>query len=186
MPTTSDLKTGMVIRFNGVPHRVVEFQHVSPGNWRAFVRMKLKNMETGRVLEDRVRAGSEIEQVWVERRPVQYLYHDAETYYFMDTETFEQIEVPADDIGAPAAFLKEGTTVDILFADNKIMGVELPGTVTLEVIDAAMAVRGDTATDVRKQVTLETGAVIQAPAFVNKGDRVKVDTRTGEYLERAK
>ena len=187
MATTSDLRTGMTIRYNGVLHRVVEFQHISPGTWRAFVRMKLKNVETGRVIEDRVRAGSDIDIVWVDKRTMQFLYRSGDSYTFMDTETFDQIEIPEDTIGDAARFLKEGETADVLFFDNnKIMGVEIATSVALEVVEAATAVRGDTATDIRKPVTLETGAVVQVPAFVNKGDLVRVDTRTGEYLERVK
>jgi elongation factor P len=187
MATTSDLRTGVIIRYNGALHQVVEFQHVAPGNWRAFVRMKLKNMQNGKVIEDRVRAGSDIDIVRVEKRAMQYLYRDGDTYYFMDTETFEQIEIREEQIGDPARFMKESEMVDVLFFDdNQIMGVEVPFFVTLKVVEAATALRGDTATSVTKPVTLETGAVIHVPAFVNEGDMVRVDTRTGEYIERVK
>ncbi|HEY3230029.1 MAG TPA: elongation factor P [Roseiflexaceae bacterium] len=187
MATTSDLRTGIIIRYNGTLHRVEEFQHVAPGNWRAFVRMKLKNMQNGKVIEDRVRAGSDIEIVRVEKRTMQFLYRDGEIYHFMDTESFEQIEIPEDAIGAPAKFLKDGEMADVLFFDdNKIMGVEVPFFVTLKVVEASTALRGDTATNVTKPVTLETGAVVHVPAFVNEGDLIRVDTRSGEYIERAK
>jgi len=187
MATTSDLRTNMIIRYDGQLHRVVEFYHHAPGNWRAMVIMKLKNLETGKTIEERVRAGSEIEIVRVEKRPMQFLYRDGTVYHFMDTETFEQIEVPEEMIGEPAKFLKENEMADILFYDeNKILGVEPPLFVTLQVTEASVAVRGDTATNVNKQVTLETGAVISVPAFVNQGDYVRVDTRTGEYIERIK
>lgn len=187
MATTSDLRNGIIIRYNGQLHRVVEFHHHAPGNWRAMVIMKLKNMQTGKTFEDRVRAGSEIEIVRVDKRPMQFLYRDGDIFHFMDTETFEQIEVTEDTIGEPAKFLKDGEMADILFFDeNQIMGVEVPFFVTLKVTQASTAVRGDTATNITKPVTLETGAVIQVPAFVNEGDMVRVDTRTGEYLERAK
>ena len=186
MATTSDLRTGMIIRYKGMLHRVLEFHHHAPGNWRAMVIMKLKNVQTGGVIEDRVRAGSDIEIVRVEKRPMQFLYRDGETYHFMDTETFEQIEIPEDTIGEPAHFLKEGEQADILFFDdNQILGVEVPFFVELKVTEAAIAVRGDTATSITKPVTLETGAVIQVPAFVNEGDVVRVDTRTGEYISRS-
>ena len=187
MATTSDLRTGIIIRYNGQLHRVVEFHHHAPGNWRAMVIMKLKNIQTGKTFEDRVRAGADIEIVRVEKRPMQFLYRDGETFHFMDTETFEQLEVAEDMIGDPAKFLKDGETADILFFDdNKIMGVEVPFFVTLQVTEASTAVRGDTATNITKPVTLETGAVVQVPAFVNEGDMIRIDTRTGEYLERAK
>lgn len=147
MATTSDLRTNMIIRYNGQLHRVTEFYHHAPGNWRAMVIMKLKNIETGKTIEERVRAGSEIEIVRVEKRPMQFLYREGDVYHFMDTETFEQIEVAEDMIGAPAKFLKENEMADILFYDdNKILGVEPPLFVTLQVTEASVAVRGDTAT----------------------------------------
>jgi elongation factor P len=187
MATTSDLRTGIIIRYNGALHRVVEFHHHAPGNWRAMVIMKLKNMQTGKVIEDRVRAGSDIEIVRVDKRSMQYLYREGDSYHFMDTETFEQIEISGDVIGDPAKFMKESEMVDVLFFDdNQIMGVEVPFFVALKVIEATTAVRGDTATNITKPVTLETGAVVQVPAFVNEGDMIRVDTRTGEYIERVK
>lgn len=187
MATTSDLRTNIIIRYNGQLHRVVEFHHHAPGNWRAMVIMKLKNLQTGKTIEDRVRAGSEIEIVRVDKRPMQFLYRDGDTFHFMDTETFEQIEVNEETIGEPAKFLKDGEMADILFYDdNQILGVEVPFFVNLVVTEASVAVRGDTATNVTKPVTLETGAMIQVPAFINEGDLIRVDTRTGEYLERAK
>jgi elongation factor P len=187
MATTQDLRTNIIIRYNGVLHRVVEFHHHAPGNWRAMVILKLKNVQTGKVIEDRVRAGSDIEIVRVDKRPMQFLYRDGDTYHFMDNETFEQIEMPEDTIGDPAKFLKDGEMADILFFDdNQILGVEVPFFVALKVTEAATALRGDTATNVTKGVTLETGAVVQVPAFVNEGDTIRVDTRTGEYIERVK
>ncbi len=187
MATTSDLRTNIIIRYNGQLHRVVEFHHHAPGNWRAMVMMKLKNIQTGKTIEDRVRAGAEIEIVRVDKRPMQFLYRDGETFHFMDTESFEQLEIAQDLIGEPANFLKDGEMADVLFFDdNKIMGIEVPFFVTLKVTEASTALRGDTATNITKPVTLETGAVVQVPAFVNEGDLISVDTRTGEYLERAK
>jgi len=187
MATTSDLRTGIIIRYNGALYQVVEFQHVAPGNWRAFVRMKLKSMQSGKTIEDRVRAGSDIDIVRVEKRPMQFLYRDGDSYHVMDNENFEQIEIPGETIGDPARFLKENDMVDVLFFDdNQIMGVEVPVFATLKVTEATVALRGDTATNVNKSVTLETGGVVQVPAFVNEGDLVRVDTRTGQYIERLK
>ena len=187
MATTSDLRTGIIIRYNGVLHRVVDFHHHAPGNWRAMVILKLKNMQTNKVIEDRVRAGSDIEIVRVDKRPMQYLYRDGDSYHFMDNETFEQIEIPGDTIGEPAQFLKESDMADVLFFDeNQILGVEVALFVALKVTEASTAVRGDTATNITKPVTVETGAVVQVPAFVNEGDTIRVDTRTGEYIERVK
>jgi elongation factor P len=185
MATTSDLRNGIIIRWNNQLHRVVEFHHHAPGNWRAMVILKLKNMNTGKTIEERVRAGEDIEIVRVEKRDMQFLYRDGQTYHFMDNETYEQLEVAEDTIGDAAKFLKDTEMASILFYDeNQILGVEVPVHVVLEVVEASIAVRGDTATNVLKQVTLETGAVIQVPAFVNQGDRVKVDTRSGQYIER--
>lgn len=187
MATTSDLRTNIIIRHNGQLHRVTEFHHHAPGNWRAMVIMKLKNIQTGKTIEERVRAGSDIEVVRVDKRPMQFLYREGDSYHFMDTETFEQIEIAEGEIGEAAQFLKDSEMVDVLFFDeNQIMGVEVPLFVSLQVTEAAVALRGDTATNVNKTVTLETGAQVQVPAFVNEGDTIKIDTRTGAYIERVK
>ncbi len=186
--TTSDLRNGMVIRYNGELYQVVEFQHVSPGNWRAFVRMKLKGLTTGKVIEDRVRAGSDIEIVRIEHRPMQFLYADGDSFVFMDNETFEQLSVTADMVGDNARFLKDNETANLVFDDdtNTLLGVELPTFVVLTVVETTTAVRGDTATDISKPATLETGAIINVPGFVNEGDLIKIDTRTGAYMERVR
>lgn len=184
--TTSDLRNGMVIRYNNELYQVVEFQHVAPGNWRAFVRMKLKSLQSGKVIEDRVRAGSDIEIVRIERRPMQYLYREGEAFVFMDNETFDQLPVASDLVGDQAQFMKENETVELVFDDERedLLSVELPIFVELAVTETTMAVRGDTATSVNKPATLETGAVITVPGFINEGDILKVDTRTGTYIER--
>lgn len=186
MATTSDFRPGMVIRWNNELWTIVEFQHVNPGNWRAFVRTKLKNMKTGRVLENRFRAGESVDEVRVERRQFQYLYRDGADYVFMDNETFEQINVSPDLIGEGQNYLKEGTVIDILFDDTKIVAIELPIFVTLEVVQTEPGVKGDTVSNVLKPAVVETGAIISVPLFINEGDKIKVDTRTGEYVERVK
>ncbi len=187
MATTSDLRTGIIIRYNGTLHRVTEFHHHAPGNWRAMVMLKLKNVATGKTIEDRVRAGADIEIVRVDKRTMQFLYREGDSYHFMDTETYDQMEISEDTIGDGARFLKENDMADVLFYDdNQILGVEVPLFVELEVTEASIALRGDTATNVNKQVTLETGATISVPAFVTQGDRLKIDTRTGSYIERVK
>lgn len=186
MPTTSDLRRGMLIRYNGQIYRVIEYQHIAPGNWRAMVRMKLKNFESGKVIEDRVRAGSDIEVISTETREATYLYKDGNNYYFMDTTDFEQIALPEDIVGDEMKWVKENDPVMLLVQDTgKILDVEVPNFVTLKVIQAESVVRGDTASNVMKNVTLETGAVVQVPAFIKEGDTLRIDTRTGEYLERA-
>ncbi len=187
MATTSDLRTGIVIRWNGQLHRVTDFHHHAPGNWRAMVIMKMKNVATGKTIEERVRAGEEIDLVRIDKRGMQYLYREGETMHFMDTESFEQLEIDESVIGEGSEFLKENEMVDILFYDeDKIMGVELPVFAILTVTESSVAVRGDTATNVLKSVTVETGAVVQVPGFINEGDILKIDTRTGQYIERVK
>ncbi len=185
MATTSDLRKGMLIRYNGSIHRVIEYQHIAPGNWRAMVRMKLKNFESGKVIEDRVRAGDDIDVVQTETRTVTYLYNDGAACHFMDTENFDQIELPAERVEEQMNWVRENDTVTLLLQDNgEVLDVEVPTFVTLRVVQADVSVRGDTATNVLKSVTMETGATLKAPAFVKEGDMIKIDTRSGEYVER--
>ncbi|HEY6409467.1 MAG TPA: elongation factor P [Ktedonobacteraceae bacterium] len=184
--TTADFRNGMVIRYNGELYNVVEFHHVSPGNWRAFVRVRLKNVKNGRILEQRFRAGEEIDDVRVEHQDWQFLYIDGEDYIFMNTETFDQQPVPKEMLGDAVPFLKEQDIVELLVDGENIVSVELPNFLELKVESAEPGVRGDTANNVTKPATLETGAVINVPLFVNPGDRVRVDTRTGQYVERVK
>ncbi len=176
----------MLIRYNGQIVRVVEYQHIAPGNWRAMVRMKLKNFETGKVIEDRVRAGSDIDVINTETREATYLYKDGSNYHFMDTADYEQIMLPEEIVGSQMIWVKENDNVALLVQDNgKILDVEVPNFVTLKVVQADNVVRGDTANNVLKSVTLETGAVVQVPAFIKEGDVLRIDTRDGQYLERA-
>ena len=184
--TTADFRNGMVIRYNGELYTVTEFHHVSPGNWRAFVRVRLKNLKTGRVLEQRFRAGEEIEEVRVEHQNWQFLYVDGDDYIFMNTETFDQQPVPKEMLGDALPFLKEKDIVDMLVVGENIIAVELPNFLELKVESAEPGVRGDTANNVTKPATLETGAIINVPLFVNPGDKIRVDTRSGQYVERVK
>jgi elongation factor P len=184
--TTADFRNGMVIRYNGELYIVTEFHHVSPGNWRAFVRVRLKNVKTGRVIDQRFRAGEEIEEVRVEHQNWQYLYDDGSDLIFMNTETFDQQPVPRDMLGSAMQFLKEGDTVELLVDDENIVSVEMPNFVELRVESAEPGVRGDTANNVTKPATLENGTTLNVPLFVNPGDKVRVDTRTGQYVERVR
>jgi len=184
--TTADFRNGMVIRYNGELYTVTEFHHVSPGNWRAFVRVRLKNLKNGRVLEQRFRAGEEIEEVRVEHQNWQFLYVDGDDYIFMNTETFDQQPVPKEMLGNAVQFLKEQDVVELLVDGENIIAVELPNFLELKVESAELGVRGDTANNVTKPATLETGAVINVPLFVNPGDKIRIDTRTGQYVERVK
>lgn len=186
--TTADFRNGMVIRYNGELNTVVEFHHVSPGNWRAFVRVRLKSLKTGRVIEQRFRAGEDIDEVRVEHQDWQFLYVDGDDYIFMNTETFDQQPLPKAMLGDAIRFLKEQDTVELLVDSETetIVAVELPNFLELEVVSAEPGVRGDTANNVTKPATLETGTVINVPLFVNPGERIKIDTRTGQYVERVK
>lgn len=176
----------MVIKYNNDLWTVVEFQHVNPGNWRAFVRTKLKNLKSGKVVENRFRAGEAIEPIRIERKEFQYLYHDGSGYVFMDKDTYEQTIVQPEQIGEGAKFLRDGESIEILFNGTDITGVELPITVELRVVETVPGVRGDSANAGTKPAQLETGATVNVPLFINEGDVLKIDTRTGDYIERVK
>lgn len=187
MATTADFRNGMCLEFNDEPWLLVSFQHVKPGKGGAFVRTKLKNLLTGNVLEHTFNSGVKIKPVRVERRPYQFLYKDDNGYNFMQTETFEQVSIEESVINSPQ-FLKEGNVVEVLFhADGDYpLTCDLPVTVVLEVEYTEPGVKGDTSTNTLKPARLETGAEVKVPLFINTADKIKVDTRTGEYLERAK
>jgi elongation factor P len=186
MASTSDFRPGLTIRMDGELWTVVEFQHVNPGNWRAFVRAKLKSLKSGKVVETRFRAGEAVEVIRIETKEFQYLYHDGSSYVFMDKETYDQINVDAATIGKGADFLKETETVEIMFNGSDIVALEIPITVQLKVIETVPGVRGDTATGAQKPAKMETGVTVNVPLFINEGDLIKVDTRTGDYIERVK
>ncbi|MGZ3616483.1 MAG: elongation factor P [Ktedonobacteraceae bacterium] len=186
--TTADFYNGMVIRYNNDLCTVTEFHHVSPGNWRAFVRVNLKNIRTGRVIEQRFRAGEEIDNVRVEHQDWQFLYIDGDDYVFMNTETFDQQPIAKEMLGDAVRFLKEGDIVELLVDSETetIVAAELPNFLELTVESAEPGIRGDTANNVTKPATLETGTVINVPLFVNPGDKIRIDTRTSQYVSRVK
>ena len=186
MATTSDFRAGLTIRYNNDLWTIVEFQHVNPGNWRAFVRAKMKNIKTGRVIENRFRAGEDVDVVRIEMRAYQYLYRDGEMLMFMENETFEQIQIPEEVVGEGSKFLKENETVQISFNGTEIIGVEIPIFVNLKVVETEPGLKGDSVNNVMKAAKMETGAVVNVPLFVNEGEVLKVDTRTGGYVERVK
>lgn len=186
MATTSDFRTGMTIRLGGELYSIVEFQHVNPGNWRAFVRTRLKNLKTGRVIENRFRAGEEVEIIRVEHKEYQYLYREGTSFVFMDQETYDQVSLEEDILGEGRYYLKEGEVVKILFTGAEPIGVEFPTSVDLRVAETVPGVKGNTATGGSKPARLETGATINVPLFINQGDIIRVDTRKGEYVERVK
>lgn len=186
MATTADLRVGAVLRFNGDACLVLESEHRTPGNLRAFYQVKMRNLRSGKTFEQRFRSGETIDLLRVERRDYQYLYKDGESFIFMNPETYDQFPVSEAALGDQARFLKEGDNVQIAFNDTEIVSAELPSHVNLVVTYTEPGVRGDTATNVTKPATLETGAIIQVPIFVNEGDKLRIDTRTGSYIERVK
>jgi elongation factor P len=183
--STNDLKNGMTLDLPEGLFTVVEFQHVKPGKGGAFVRTKLKNVRTGAVLDRTYRADEKLEQAIIDKRDMQFLYRDGTQYVFMDTSSYEQLDVPAESLGDVASYLKEGDTANLQLYNGEIVGVDLPAAVELTVAETEPGIQGDRVSGARKPATLQTGLVVQVPLFVNPGDVVKVDTRTGEYLTRA-
>jgi elongation factor P len=184
MPTTNDLKNGMTLNIDGALMNVVDFQHVKPGKGGAFVRTRLKNVRTGRVLDKTFRADEPVEVAILEKRQMQFLYRDDVGFHFMDTENYDQVAVDAEAVGDTASYMVEGSTPYVTFHDGTALGVELPASVELTVSETEPGVKGDRVSGATKPATVETGAVVQVPLFVETGDRVKVDTRTGAYLTR--
>jgi elongation factor P len=183
--STNDLKNGMTLDLPEGLLSVVEFQHVKPGKGGAFVRTKLKNLRTGAVLDRTYRADEKLEQAVIDKREMQFLYVDGDQDVFMDTETYDQLPTPRQALGDAAKYLKQGDSVVLQMYADEIVGVDLPAAVELTVTETEPGLQGDRVSGARKPATLETGLQLQVPLFVNQGDRVKVDTRSGEYLTRA-
>jgi len=181
--STAEFRKGLRIVFDGEPYTIVDFQHVKPGKGGAFVRTKLKHMRQGRVIDNTFRSGEKVELVDFEDKHMQFLYKD-DRFHFMDMETYDQVSLSEDEVGDAAIYLKENTEVEVLYIDGSPVSLELPNFIELAVARTDPGVRGDTAQGGTKPATLETGAVVQVPLFLNEGDIVKVDTRTGEYLGR--
>ena len=186
MADTSDLRNGLIIKFKNDLYTVIAFQHVKPGKGGAFVRTMVKNLRTGKVLDNTFRSGETIEIVRVERRKYQYLYREGEFLVCMDNDTYEQINIPAVLFGDGVAYLKEAEEVELLFNGTEIINVDIPIFVNLKVVETEPGFRGDTATGAVKPAKLETGASINVPLFINVNDVLRVDTRTGGYMERVK
>ncbi len=184
MASVSDFRNGMAIRHNGEIWTVTEFQHVKPGKGQAFIRTKLKQLKSGKVVEHTFRLSDSIEEVRLEGKDMQYLYSAGDELCLMDTETYEQINIPKDMLGDSVRFLKEGNSVHVQFLEGTPVTASLPLFIELEVSEAPPGVKGDTVSNVQKQVTLETGAEIQVPLFIKAGDVIKIDTRDGKYIER--
>ena len=186
MISAGDFRNGLCFEMDGQVYQVVEFQHVKPGKGAAFVRTKYKNVKTGSVVERSFNPNEKFEQAQLERRDMQYIYADGDLYYFMDTDTYEQTPIHSDKIGDGTKFLKEEMICKVVsYKGDIFQQVELPITVELEITECEPGVRGDTTNNANKYATLETGAVVKVPLFVNQGEKIRVDTRTGEYLERA-
>jgi elongation factor P len=182
--STAEFRKGLKIELDGQPYNIVEFQHVKPGKGGAFVRTKLKHLRLGRVVDRTFRAGEKVGLVDYEQRSMQYLYKD-DNFHFMNLETYEQIALDADVVGEAASWLKETMEVDVFIINGVPAGVDVPNFVELEVVKTDPGLRGDTASGGSKPATLETGAVVQVPLFINQGEILRIDTRTGAYIERA-
>ncbi|MEJ2672907.1 MAG: elongation factor P [Deltaproteobacteria bacterium] len=186
MFSTAEFKKGLKIELDGVPYTIVDFQHVKPGKGGAFVRTKLKSLLTGKVLDQTFRSGEKVKKPDLVEREMQYLYRDGDRFCMMDNETFEQIMLTEDQVGEARQYLTENLDVNILFFNQEPVGVDVPLFVELEVVQTEPGVKGDTAAGGTKPATLESGVTVQVPLFISEGDRVKVDTRTGTYIERLK
>ena len=185
MISTNEFKTNVTVTIDGDPWQVVEFQHVKPGKCAAFVRAKMRNMSTGAVVERTFNAGERLPKARIERRTMQYLYESDGMYVFMDNETYEQTELSKETLGSALNFLQENMDVKIMSYENRVLGVDLPNTVNLTVVETEPGIKGDTATGGSKNATMNTGYVVKVPLFINEGDVLAIDTRTGDYISRA-
>ena len=183
--STNDLKNGMTLVLDHNLMQVVEFQHVKPGKGHAFVRSKLKNVRTGAVVENTFRAGETVERATIDKRDMQYLYADGDGFVFMDNETYDQLNVSAEALGDTANYVIEGSTATLLMYGSEIVGSDLPASVELTITETEPGIQGDRVSGATKPATLETGLVVQVPLFIEQGERIKVDTRSGTYISRA-
>ncbi|HHW92549.1 MAG TPA: elongation factor P [Firmicutes bacterium] len=184
MISTNDFRTGLTIELEGEVYTVIDFQHVKPGKGAAFVRSKLKNVKTGGTVEKTFRAGEKVNRAHIDKREMQYLYRAGEQFTFMDTENYEQISFSEEQLGEAVKFLKENMMISVVLHNGTTIGIELPNFVELTVVKTDPGVKGDTVSGATKRAVLETGAEVQVPLFVEEGDVIKIDTRSGEYIER--
>ena len=185
MPAANDIRRGQVIKFNGEPHLVMETQHRTPGNLRAFVQVKMRNLRYGKALDQRFASTDTIEVLPTEKKSLEFSYADRDAFAFMDPESFEQIELSKETLGDSINYLAPGGKVDVLFVDERPLSVDLPSTVSLKVVESSDGIKGDTASNVQKPAKLETGLVVQVPLFVKEGEVIRVSTIDGTYLGRA-
>jgi elongation factor P len=186
MIAATQIKRGMTIKLNGELYRVFSFQHITPGNWRGMVQTKLKSIKSGSIIEHRFRSEDRIEQAYLETHEMEYLYSDGSDFYFMNTETFDQLYLPKELLEDAVSYLVPNIKIQVEVYEDKPIGVELPASVELRVLSTEPALRGATVSNVNKPATLETGLVIQVPPFINEGELIRVDTSEGKYLERVK
>ena len=186
MITAGDFRKGVTFEMNGEPHVVLDFQHVKPGKGAAFVRTKYKNILTGAIREEAFNPSDKFPKAHIDTKTMQYLYNDGELYYFMDQETYDQVPISKDDVEEAMKYLRENDEATIKFYNGTPFQVEAPNFVDLVVTETELGVKGDTATNVTKAATVETGAVIQVPIFIEEGEKIQIDTRSGEYLGRSK
>lgn len=186
MYSTTDFRKGLKVEIGGEPFVIVDFQHVKPGKGGAFVRTRLKSLVSGNVIDQTFRSGDRVDKPDLEEREMQFLYDTGGEFHFMETQTFEQLFLTADQLGGSKDFLKENIVIKALFHNKRPIGIEVPMFVELKIVKSEPGIRGDTATGVTKPATLESGAVIQVPLFVEEGDVVRIDTRTREYITRVK
>ena len=186
MVTAGDFRNGVTFEMDGNVYSIIEFQHVKPGKGAAFVRTKIRNVISGAVTEKTFNPNDKYPTAFIERKDMEYLYNDGDLYYFMDSETYEQLPISPNVLGDNFRFVKENMVCKVLSYKDNVFGVEPPNFVELEVTETDPGFKGDTATNVTKPATLETGAEIKVPLFINPGDKIKIDTRSGEYLERCK
>lgn len=184
MISTKDFRTGLKIEIDGKPFEIIEFQHFKPGKGGAMIRTKLRQMKTGQVLDKTFRSGEKVKKPDMSVTEMQFIYKDGADFVFMDLETYEQMQVPGDNVGDKGGFIKEGDTVKVLLYNGELIGVDLPANVSLTVSQADPGIQGDRVSNATKPATMETGLKINVPLFINEGDLIKVDTRSGEYLGR--
>ena len=185
MVTAGDFRNGVTFEMDGNDYSIIEFQHVKPGKGAAFVRTKIRNVISGAVTEKTFNPNDKYPTAFIERKDMEYLYNDGDLYYFMDSETYEQLPISPNVLGDNFRFVKENMVCKVLSYKGNVFGIEPPNFVELQVTETEPGVKGDTATNVTKPATLETGAEIKVPIFINEGEMIRVDTRTGEYMERA-
>ncbi len=185
MYSTADFRNGLKIEVEGEPYIIVEFQHVKPGKGNAFTRTKIKSLLSGRVLEPTFKSGEKVGKPDVDEKEMQYLYKDGEHYTFMDTTTYEQVLIDAEALGDTKNWLLENLNCQILFWNGKAIGVTAPNAVEMRIVECEPGIKGDTATNATKPAKMETGVVVNVPLFINEGEKIRVDTRTGAYIERA-